>query len=163
MSAPPGNNGDPASDPVRLTAWLRGRVQGVGMRWWVRSRALELGLVGTATNLDDGRVEVVAPVGVNESEKFPVAGSKKEILSSVMSVGGIGWINMPPVIMTRPSCRRLARWKNLVVVSAPTFWNGPLNRSKPGRPQPGSKRQSRMKQVRRRKSISDAKQKRGCV
>jgi acylphosphatase len=30
------------------------------MRWWVRSRALELGLVGTATNLDDGRVEVVA-------------------------------------------------------------------------------------------------------
>ena len=50
----------PAGDPVRLTAWIRGRVQGVGMRWWVRSRALELGLVGTATNLDDGRVEVVA-------------------------------------------------------------------------------------------------------
>jgi acylphosphatase len=48
------------SDPVRLTAWIRGRVQGVGMRWWVRSRALELGLVGTAANLDDGRVEVVA-------------------------------------------------------------------------------------------------------
>ena len=47
-------------DPARLTAWLRGRVQGVGMRWWVRSRALELGLVGTARNLDDGRVEVVA-------------------------------------------------------------------------------------------------------
>ena len=47
-------------DPVRLTAWIRGRVHGVGMRWWVRSRALELGLVGTATNLDDGRVEVVA-------------------------------------------------------------------------------------------------------
>jgi acylphosphatase len=48
------------ADPARLTAWMRGRVQGVGMRWWVRSRALELGLVGTATNLDDGRVEVVA-------------------------------------------------------------------------------------------------------
>jgi acylphosphatase len=47
-------------DQVRVTAWMRGRVQGVGMRWWVRSRALELGLVGTATNLDDGRVEVVA-------------------------------------------------------------------------------------------------------
>jgi acylphosphatase len=30
------------------------------MRWWVRSRALELGLVGWARNLDDGRVEVVA-------------------------------------------------------------------------------------------------------
>jgi acylphosphatase len=47
-------------DAVRLTAWVRGRVQGVGFRWWTRCRALELGLVGTATNLDDGRVEVVA-------------------------------------------------------------------------------------------------------
>jgi acylphosphatase len=45
---------------VRLTVWIRGRVQGVGMRWWIRSRALELGLVGWARNLDDGRVEVVA-------------------------------------------------------------------------------------------------------
>jgi acylphosphatase len=45
---------------VRLTAWLHGRVQGVGMRWWIRSRALEAGLVGWARNLDDGRVEVVA-------------------------------------------------------------------------------------------------------
>lgn len=44
----------------RLTASVRGRVQGVGFRWWVRARALELGLVGSATNLDDGRVEVVA-------------------------------------------------------------------------------------------------------
>ena len=35
-------------------------MQGVGFRWWVRARALELGLVGTATNLADGRVEVVA-------------------------------------------------------------------------------------------------------
>jgi acylphosphatase len=47
-------------DVVRLTAWVRGRVQGVGFRWWTRCRALELGLVGTATNLPDGRVEVVA-------------------------------------------------------------------------------------------------------
>jgi acylphosphatase len=45
---------------VRLTAWVRGRVQGVGFRWWVRARALELGLNGSATNLGDGRVEVVA-------------------------------------------------------------------------------------------------------
>jgi acylphosphatase len=45
---------------ARLTAWLHGRVQGVGMRWWVRSRALALGLDGWARNLPDGRVEVVA-------------------------------------------------------------------------------------------------------
>ena len=48
------------STPVRLTAFVKGRVQGVGFRWWTRARALELGLVGSATNLDDGRVEVVA-------------------------------------------------------------------------------------------------------
>jgi acylphosphatase len=45
---------------VRLNAWVRGHVQGVGFRWWTRSRALELGLVGSASNLRDGRVEVVA-------------------------------------------------------------------------------------------------------
>jgi acylphosphatase len=45
---------------VRLTAWVSGRVQGVGFRWWTRSRALELGLRGSAANLADGRVEVVA-------------------------------------------------------------------------------------------------------
>ena len=47
-------------DEARFTAWVHGRVQGVGFRWWVRARALELGLAGSATNLDDGRVQVVA-------------------------------------------------------------------------------------------------------
>ncbi|HEY4003659.1 MAG TPA: acylphosphatase [Pseudonocardia sp.] len=45
---------------VRLTAWVHGRVQGVGFRWWTRCRARELGLVGSASNLPDGRVEVIA-------------------------------------------------------------------------------------------------------
>lgn len=48
------------SPDVRLTAYVHGHVQGVGFRWWTRSRALELGLVGSATNLADGRVLVVA-------------------------------------------------------------------------------------------------------
>lgn len=43
-----------------MTAFVKGRVQGVGFRWWTRARALELGLAGSATNLEDGRVEVVA-------------------------------------------------------------------------------------------------------
>ena len=45
---------------VRLTAWVDGFVQGVGFRWWTRSKALELGLVGSARNLTDGRVAIVA-------------------------------------------------------------------------------------------------------
>ncbi len=45
---------------VRLTAWVHGQVQGVGFRWWTRSRALELQLTGYAANQRDGRVLVVA-------------------------------------------------------------------------------------------------------
>ena len=45
---------------TRMTAHVHGKVQGVGFRWWTRSRALELGLAGYARNLADGRVEVVA-------------------------------------------------------------------------------------------------------
>jgi acylphosphatase len=44
----------------RLTAVVHGRVQGVGFRYFVRTRAQSLGLVGTATNLPDGSVEIVA-------------------------------------------------------------------------------------------------------
>jgi acylphosphatase len=53
-------NAPAAESEARLTAWLRGRVQGVGFRWWVRKNALELGLVGMAENLIDGRVKVIA-------------------------------------------------------------------------------------------------------
>lgn len=44
----------------RATVYVRGDVQGVGFRWWTRAQALELGLAGSARNLADGRVEVVA-------------------------------------------------------------------------------------------------------
>ena len=42
------------------TIFVRGQVQGVGFRWWTRARARELGLVGFARNLADGRVEICA-------------------------------------------------------------------------------------------------------
>ncbi|GAA2616996.1 acylphosphatase [Streptomyces tubercidicus] len=44
-----------------MTAWVRGRVQGVGFRWFTRANALRIGeLAGFAVNLGDGRVQVVA-------------------------------------------------------------------------------------------------------
>jgi acylphosphatase len=57
---PVGGEATVSSPRVRLTVWVEGFVQGVGFRWWTRSKALELGLVGSARNLTDGRVAVVA-------------------------------------------------------------------------------------------------------
>jgi acylphosphatase len=40
--------------------FVRGRVQGVGFRYFVERAAAELNLTGFTRNLDDGRVEVYA-------------------------------------------------------------------------------------------------------
>ncbi|MEU5239288.1 acylphosphatase [Streptomyces lydicus] len=48
-------------EDVRVIAWVRGQVQGVGFRWFTRANALRIGeLAGFAVNLGDGRVQVVA-------------------------------------------------------------------------------------------------------
>ncbi len=53
--------GSAGRDDARMTAWVRGRVQGVGFRWYTRANALRIGgLTGFATNLGDGRVQVLA-------------------------------------------------------------------------------------------------------
>jgi acylphosphatase len=44
---------------VRVVALVSGHVQGVGYRWFVRQTATEHDVSGAATNLPDGRVEVV--------------------------------------------------------------------------------------------------------
>ncbi|GGO48090.1 acylphosphatase [Streptomyces daqingensis] len=56
---------------VRMTAWVRGRVQGVGFRWFTRAEALRIGGVeGFVINLRDGRVQVVAEGGRMECERL---------------------------------------------------------------------------------------------
>lgn len=48
---------------ARITAkrfFIRGRVQGVGFRYFAQRAAAELGVSGYTRNLDDGRVEVYA-------------------------------------------------------------------------------------------------------
>ena len=47
---------------------VRGRVQGVGFRWFVENTANSLGLRGWARNLDDGSVEVYG-VGTEEQHE----------------------------------------------------------------------------------------------
>jgi acylphosphatase len=61
-----------------MTARIRGRVQGVGFRWWVRQRAEALGLTGWVMNADDERsVDLVAvgePSGLDELERLVTRG-----------------------------------------------------------------------------------------
>ena len=49
---------------------VRGRVQGVGFRWWTRRRASDLGLWGTVRNRPDGTVEVHAAGELETLEAF---------------------------------------------------------------------------------------------
>ncbi|MCL4560799.1 MAG: acylphosphatase [Chloroflexi bacterium] len=49
-----------AGDHARLHAWVTGRVQGVGFRFFVLENALPLDLGGWVRNTYDGSVEVVA-------------------------------------------------------------------------------------------------------
>lgn len=65
---------------------VRGRVQGVGFRWWARARALELGLVGTVRNREDGAVEVVAagpPISLRKFRSLLHEGPPGALVESV--------------------------------------------------------------------------------
>jgi acylphosphatase len=48
------------SEPMRLSAIVHGRVQGVFFRDFTRRQAWELGVTGFVRNLPDGTVEAVA-------------------------------------------------------------------------------------------------------
>jgi len=47
-------------DKIARRYFIRGRVQGVGFRFFAQQAAAELRITGYSRNLDDGRVEVYA-------------------------------------------------------------------------------------------------------
>ena len=50
---------DDKNNFIRVRAFVNGRVQHVGFRYWACEQAERLGLTGSIENLPDGRVEVV--------------------------------------------------------------------------------------------------------
>ena len=70
---------------------VRGRVQGVGFRWWARRTAVDLGLRGLVLNRTDGSVEVHAAGDPASLERFAghlaegPPGSRVEALDPVPS------------------------------------------------------------------------------
>ncbi len=66
---------------------VRGRVQGVGFRWFVHREAAELGLRGRVRNTDAGDVEVVAagdPEALAELRAELKKGSRGSRVDSVL-------------------------------------------------------------------------------
>jgi acylphosphatase len=73
----------------RLEATVRGRVQGVGFRYFVVRRALELGLVGWVANEADGSVRCVAegpPTALDALEEALHGGPTGAIVDRVDAV-----------------------------------------------------------------------------
>jgi acylphosphatase len=52
---------------------VKGRVQGVGFRWFVQREAAEIGLRGWVRNTDEGHVEVVAAGAPEELAELKAA------------------------------------------------------------------------------------------
>lgn len=94
------------SDSVRLTAWVEGRVQRVGFRWWVRARALERGLTGYAENLADGRVKIVAEGSQRACDELLA------LLTGSQPAPVPGCLLHGPVVSSRPGrvARVVHRW-----------------------------------------------------
>lgn len=78
---------DDKSGFVRVHAFVSGRVQHVGFRYWACEQAERLGLTGSVENLPDHRVEVVfqgKPECVREMKEKLKRGPSMAIVSQVI-------------------------------------------------------------------------------
>lgn len=77
---------------TRLHVLVRGRVQGVGFRWFVRERASSLGVTGWVKNRSDGAVEVAAegpPDAIERLRRLLERGPDGASVSAVDDLGAI--------------------------------------------------------------------------
>lgn len=74
------------SDRAYLRAVVRGRVQGVGFRWWVVQLARSLALVGRVSNQRDGTVLLMAEgnrAGLDEMAEQLWVGPRHAVVTGV--------------------------------------------------------------------------------
>lgn len=71
---------------------IRGRVQGVGFRWFIRETAIRLDLSGWVSNRADGNVELAAAGDAEALKKLEAAATKGPSGASVEEVR-----SLPPV------------------------------------------------------------------
>lgn len=69
-----------------VKAWVYGKVQGVGYRFFCKKRARELGIEGYALNLADGRVEVLICGDESSVEQMVKSLNEGPVFSQVLGV-----------------------------------------------------------------------------
>ena len=71
--SPTAPDGWPEARLRRIVVTVRGRVQGVGFRWFAQRQAERLGLAGWVSNQPDGSVKVVAEGEARSLDRFVAA------------------------------------------------------------------------------------------
>ncbi len=100
MTGQPAGRGGDADVATRLEATIRGRVQGVGFRYFVVRRAMELGLVGWVANTPDGSVRCVAEGST----------ATLETLETALRAGPIGAVVDAVDVVRMPATGRFDRF-----------------------------------------------------
>jgi acylphosphatase len=77
---------------------VRGRVQGIGFRWFVRVEARRLGLAGWVSNCPDGSVEIAASgdrVRLDELKRIVTLGPDGAHVQAIDELEPVGDLEQP--------------------------------------------------------------------